>query len=138
MVCAIRRATAEELAAMTLLDIMSNSEPEETHRSVRGGHAASRYTQVRCDIMHRIQTICIYDNTSSFLDNDGGGSDVPAVHPNVIVSIGATCRHLTHVNCRCPQCTDTGTYKKHANNTLQRSQHTELKANPWDNEKDTN
>lgn len=98
----MRLATAEELAAMTLLDIMSNSEPEETRRPMRG-----QQPHISCDITCQVQTVSIHDNASGFLDNDGRGSDVPAVHPDVIVSIGSTCCHLTHVNRRRPQRADT-------------------------------
>ncbi len=118
MTWAMRLATANELAAMTLLDIMSNSEPEETYRPMRGGHAPCRYTQVSYAITCQIQTIRIHDDASSLLDNDGRGSNVPAVHPDVIVGIGSTCCHLTHVDRRRPQRTDTGAYKQHINKVI--------------------
>lgn len=110
---------------MTLLDIMSNSEPEEANGPMRGGNTACRDTQRKHDTPRQIHTVCVHDDTSSFLDDDGRGCDVPAVHPDVIVGVGSTCRHLTHVHRRRPQCTDTETNRKQATNASGRSQHTD-------------
>lgn len=82
--------------------------------------------------MRQIQTVCIFDNSSSFPDNDGGGSDVPAVHPDVIVGVGTACRHLTHVNRCCAQCTHSETRKQqHVNTNAKKTKKFKMQKELW-------
>lgn len=55
------------------------------------------------------QTIRIHDNASCFLHDQGRSSNVPAVHPDVVVNVSRTCSHLAHANGCCSQSTDPGT-----------------------------
>jgi len=45
-------------------------------------------------------TICVYDHAPGLLDDDGGRGDVPAVHADVVVDVGAARGDQAHVHRR--------------------------------------